>query len=299
MENIFKTKLNIFNGIHLVQGLILIAVCSWHLSKSLEYEYITNIGIGVQGMLLIVGCLTVVCAAFAICTATEYIKTTPIYLKLFLAFLIILLVAGFSTSVAGFVLQGQLKYDITYSLTNLQDDYGKNAAHNYRIDKLQQDLNCCGAADYTDWFSIGSSLCQDSTSSSCVPKSCCKTDFASCTFVDVPQLLKNDAEATIFTQGCVDPLVSVLTRNLNILLGFGIFSSAINAFGLIIVAYRSWKRLKQSGPENQTPKSDAEIRCGNQMQKSDVENQMPLKIIQTTKAIEKSENSNSTGDLTS
>ena len=230
---------NVFNGIYFIQGLTATILSSIYLDKSLEYEFITNTGRGVQETLLAVGSLTILYTILALLMINTIKKNLHTF-KLFLAFLIILLIMILSACVAGFVLKGQLNNDIFDSLTNLMKSYDESATYNLWLDKLHQDLHCCGATNYTDWFSLDLELCTclDSVDILCIPKSCCKTSFTFCTYTNISQSLEDDDNVAIFTQGCVDPLLNMLTRNMDIQLGFGIAGAFINACGLILIAFK-------------------------------------------------------------
>ncbi|TNN57239.1 CD63 antigen [Liparis tanakae] len=121
---------------------------------------------------------------------------------MFAVLLFLIILVEIAAIIAGYVFRNKLSAVVQDSLTDMISGY-KNGTDEFRssLDKLQEDLKCCGVNSSSDWRSFRG----DGNS---VPDSCCVTLSANCGVGAM-----RDA-ATVHQKGCHDALEAFLKKNL-------------------------------------------------------------------------------------
>ncbi|XP_061470447.1 tetraspanin-36-like [Rhineura floridana] len=180
--------------------------------------------IGVAVVMFIIGLIG--------CCAT--IRESRIGLGVFLIIILMIFIAEVSAFVLGFIYRGKVKTELHEPMLRAYKSYDGKTEESHIIDYLQQELQCCGVLNYTDWIS---SQWYNTTRNNSVPVSCCKREFSkkNCTgrLSDL-QFLN--------TQGCEEKVESILQSVLSyamlVILGFAI----VKFFGMFSVCVLACKR---------------------------------------------------------
>lgn len=170
------------------------------------------------------------------CCAT--IKESRVGLGLFLFLLLIIFIAEVAAFVLGFVYRGKIRPDLDKSMTQVFQKYDGKSPESRAVDFLQEQLQCCGVNNSTDWEHIPWS---NGTRNNSVPESCCKHNVVNCT--------GSLAEpAKLNKEGCEEKLDHWLQHVLSyaslVILGFAI----VKFFGMLSVCVITCRK-KDNGYE--------------------------------------------------
>ncbi|XP_060617251.1 tetraspanin-36-like [Anolis sagrei] len=183
---------------------------------------------------VIIICVAVVMFIIGLVGCCATIRESKVGLGVFLVIILVIFIAEVSAFVLGFIYRGKIKTDMHEPMQQAFSAYDGKTEESHVIDYLQQELQCCGIHNYTDW--IGSKWYNSTGSNKTVPLSCCKQDVGkNCTGrLSEPQFLN--------AQGCEDKLESVLKSVLSyamvVILGFAI----VKFFGMLSVCMLACKR---------------------------------------------------------
>ena len=145
-----------------------------------------------------------------------------VYTFAFLLFFILL--AQFGAAIAAFVLEINPGEVIKINMEIGLDNYGANDHQGITntLDTVQEQLECCGVSNFTDWRQT--SMFSDGG----VPDSCCKVGLF-LTFTGLKTLYcKNEValcghpgyeERAIYTRGCLELVNSVFVDNMSVIGG--------------------------------------------------------------------------------
>ncbi|XP_069483069.1 tetraspanin-36-like [Ambystoma mexicanum] len=157
------------------------------------------------------------------CYAT--IKESRVGLGFFLFLLMIIFAAEVVAFVMGFVYRGKIRPDLDRSMSEVFKKYDGKNAESRAVDYLQEQLQCCGVSNYTNWEHIPWS---NGTKNNSVPSSCCQHTANNCTG-SLDELKK------LNTEGCEEKLDHWLQHVLSyaslVILGFAI----VKFFGMLSV----------------------------------------------------------------
>ncbi|XP_030048801.1 tetraspanin-36 [Microcaecilia unicolor] len=153
------------------------------------------------------------------------IRESRFGLGIFLFVILLIFAAEVAAFVLGLVFRGKVKPNVKKSVTQGIDNYDGKNPDSRAVDFLQEQLQCCGVTNYSDWEST---LWFNSTGNQTVPQSCCRQDQRNCTGrLDEPQKL--------YTQGCEQKLETLLEQVLTyaslVILGFAI----VKFFGMLSI----------------------------------------------------------------
>ncbi|KAG9354983.1 hypothetical protein JZ751_001696 [Albula glossodonta] len=177
--------------------------------------------IGVAVVMFIIG--TVGCCAT--------LRESKVGLGFFLFIILLILAAEITAFVFGFIYRGRIKGDLEKTMTEVFQKYDGQSSETRAVDYLQEQLQCCGVQNYTDWTRMPWFQSHNST----VPTSCCKGNHTACTGrIDQLDLLN--------VQGCEAKLEQLLQDVLSyamlVILGFAI----IKLFGMLSVCVITCRR---------------------------------------------------------
>jgi hypothetical protein len=211
-----KTFLMLFNVLFGATGLILFILGLWmklSLSKYMALDGETNFAL--PPMFMAVG-LTMIGVGFWACNCTANGQTRLLYMYgsfLFAAFVVVT-----SGAMTGYAYRSSLSQGFREGLNNAINKYGNGDLLERDVTLVQQLLHCCGANNYTDWFSS-----PWSNGTEAVPGSCCR---------DPTQCVTRPLQSPdlIFQEGCYSKIVSLLSQKFSLV---GYFAISIALFQLV------------------------------------------------------------------
>ncbi|XP_077202892.1 tetraspanin-36-like isoform X1 [Paroedura picta] len=151
----------------------------------------------------------------------------------FLFIILLIFIAEVSAFVLGFIYRSKVESDFRQPLQHVFQEYDGKNSQSHAIDYLQDELQCCGVGNYTDW--IGSRWYNTSGNHS-IPASCCKEQFRKNCTGSLGKL------QYLNTEGCADKMVfaiqSVLSYAMLVVLGFAI----VKFFGMMSICVLTCRR---------------------------------------------------------
>ncbi|XP_068588919.1 CD63 antigen [Cebidichthys violaceus] len=140
---------------------------------------------------------------------------------MFAILLFLIIVVEIAAVIVGYMFRDKLSDVVQDSLTDMISGY-KNGTDDFRktLDKLQEDMKCCGVNSSSDWRSFGN----DGKS---VPDSCCVTPSANCgkgTMTDA---------AKVHQEGCHDALVAFLRKNILWVIVAALVIAGLQVLGIV------------------------------------------------------------------
>nr|XP_020666714.1 tetraspanin-3-like [Pogona vitticeps] len=183
---------------------------------------------------LIIICVAVVMFIIGLVGCCATIRESKVGLGVFLVIILAIFIAEVAAFVLGFIYREKVKTDLHEPMLQAFQAYDGKTDDSHIVDYLQQELQCCGVQNYTDW--IGSRWFNSTSKNNSVPLSCCKQDLRqNCTgLLSEPKFLN--------TQGCEgkveSALQSVLSYAMVVILAFAI----VKFFGMFSVCVLACKR---------------------------------------------------------
>ncbi|XP_039350980.1 CD63 antigen-like isoform X1 [Mauremys reevesii] len=147
---------------------------------------------GVPVIITIVGGVIISISAFG---AIAILKSNHTMIKVFTGMQLIIFLIEIIVGISAYAYRGKLHDNLLRSFLKTLDKYNRESQVTKGVDHLQENFQCCGAQNYTDWFNT-----TFGSLNSAVPNSCCKVITKSCGLN-----LSNDA-ANINQQGCIQKL---------------------------------------------------------------------------------------------
>ncbi|XP_056278843.1 CD63 antigen [Pseudoliparis swirei] len=150
-------------------------------------------------VIIAIGVVIFFIAFFGCCGAW---KENYCMVTMFAVLLFLIILVEIAAVIAGYVYRNKLSNIVEDSLTDMISGY-KNGTDEFRstVDKLQEDLKCCGVNSSSDWRSFG----DDGNS---VPDSCCLTLSTKCGIGAMTDAAK------VYQKGCHDALEAFLKKNI-------------------------------------------------------------------------------------
>lgn len=180
--------------------------------------------IGIAVVMLVIGMVG--------CCAT--LRESKIGLGVFLVIILLIFTAEIAAFVLGFIYKGKIKTDLNEPMLKAFTAYNGKTEESHLVDYMQQELQCCGVYNYTDWFGT---QWFNTTGNHTLPVSCCKEGptMKNCTGrLSEPQFLN--------TQGCEAIVEQALHNLLNyamlIILAFAI----VKFFGMLGICLLACKK---------------------------------------------------------
>ncbi|KAL8163788.1 UNVERIFIED_CONTAM: hypothetical protein K2H54_038973 [Gekko kuhli] len=171
---------------------------------------------GAPIVILIVGVIVFFIAFFGCCGAWKenYCMVTTFAILLTLIFLV-----EIAAAIAGYIFKDQIQKVIDDHIRQDMHGYSTNGTFRQDLDTLQAEFNCCGAANYTDWFN------EPGYKNQTVPSSCCMPNATDCA--------KNPTPDKIFHEGCVSKIERWLKKHILIVAGVALGIAFFELLGII------------------------------------------------------------------
>ncbi|XP_019369198.1 PREDICTED: tetraspanin-33 [Gavialis gangeticus] len=194
-------------------------------------------------ILLTVGIL-MFAITFAGCTGA--LRDLPMLLKIFAWTLLIVLILQIVAAVLGFLFSGMVMEKAAFLMGKAISSYRDDLDLQNLIDYIQKKFECCGVHSYKDWSQNIYFECRDSNPSlerCAVPFSCCTQEDKGTVLTSVLNTMCGygtqnlrlwKAESLIYTEGCLEKIVSWGQRNLMLVAGLaiGLFVLEVLVFSL-------------------------------------------------------------------
>uniref|UniRef100_A0A8D0HP02 Tetraspanin n=1 Tax=Sphenodon punctatus TaxID=8508 RepID=A0A8D0HP02_SPHPU len=227
-----KTVLLLLSLIFWAAGAGLAYVGGYVISTYKNYDHFLQDKYALLPAVIII-CVAVVMFIIGLVGCCGTIRESRVGLGIFLVIILMIFIAEVAAFVLGFIYKEKVKSDVQGTMQTVFQKYDGKSSETHIVDYLQQQLQCCGVSNYSDWTAT---QWFNSTGNDSVPLSCCKQDMNStCTGrLSEPQYLN--------TQGCAEKvesgLQSVLSYAMLVILGFAI----VKFFGMLSVCVLTCKR---------------------------------------------------------
>lgn len=240
-----KYLLFIFNLLFWLAGGAVMAVGIWTLVDKSDYISLLSSSTYMIAAFILIGAGAVVMFTGILgCCAT--IREQRALLLVFCVLLLIIFLLEITAGILAYVYYQEC-FPLCYQLNaELRADLKERMVENYQqpgqehitraIDRLQQDLKCCGSNSSADWRD-GAWIQTPGANRRLVPDSCCKTPTEHCGLRDHPSNIYK------VEGGCISKLEEFILQHLLILGSVGLGIAFIQIVGMIFTCclYRSLK----------------------------------------------------------
>ncbi|XP_048725036.1 CD63 antigen-like [Caretta caretta] len=190
---LIKVCLYFIDLFYWVSGVVLLCIgVSVQMKLHDAFVLVNETSSGVPVIITIVGGVIISVSAFG---AIAILKSSHTMIKVFTGMLLIIFLIEIIVGISAYAYRAKLHDNLLRSFLKTLDKYNRESQVTKGIDHLQENFQCCGAQNYTDWFNT-----TFGSLSSAVPNSCCKMVTKSC-----GMNLSNDT-ANINQQGCIQKL---------------------------------------------------------------------------------------------
>ncbi|KAF7238174.1 CD63 antigen [Varanus komodoensis] len=170
---------------------------------------------GAPIVILVVGVIVFFISFFGCCGA---MKENYCMVTTFAVLLTIIFLVEIAAAIAGYIFKDKIKSVIDKEVREEMLHYRNDSKVAATLDDLQKHSNCCGAANYTDWFAV------PGFSPRSVPQSCCKNN-TTCT--------KNPNNDNTYTEGCVTKIEDWLRKHIIIVAAVALGIAFFELLGII------------------------------------------------------------------
>ncbi|XP_072274001.1 CD151 antigen-like isoform X2 [Pyxicephalus adspersus] len=180
---------------------------------------ITQTSSGAPLVLTIVGMVIFFLSGFG---AVAVIKESSILIKSFTGLMLLVFAIEIIVGISAYSYRDTLQRNVLRSFMKMLDRYGTDKPLTRGVDGVQQQFQCCGARNFTDWLNISAGFPPGS-----VPPSCCKTVKLKC---------GENARAhsdRIYTQGCVMKMQMWISDHVNVIGAVGVGLGFSQIFGIL------------------------------------------------------------------
>ncbi|XP_040296622.1 CD151 antigen-like [Bufo bufo] len=154
--------------------------------------------------------------------AVAVIKESSVLIKSFTGIMLLVFAAEIIVGMSAYSYRDQLQRNVLSRLLKVLDKYGVEKPITRGVDVLQQEFQCCGAKNFTDWFNMSSGIHQNS-----VPSSCCRV---------VQQTCGEDAlehSERLYQEGCVLKMKMWIGEHFNVIGAVGIGLGFTQILGIL------------------------------------------------------------------
>ncbi|XP_046673571.1 LOW QUALITY PROTEIN: CD151 antigen-like [Homalodisca vitripennis] len=216
---------HIFNIVFLLSGCGVLAVGLWSVLYKHQYvSLLTTVTYALTAYVLVIAGALVLFVVILGCCGVWRENRCLLLVYTFLLLLIFLLevMAG----LLAYVYQAQVGDELAVTLNaTFLETYRIKNEQTAAIDKMQQELTCCGVKSFEDWqYSVWKQ--QSGESPIRVPDTCCLTPSPGCG--------RSISPSNIYYAGCKDGFTYALVEQLNIIGAVGLGICVIQVFGMIL-----------------------------------------------------------------
>lgn len=177
---------------------------------------------GVPLVLAIIGVVIFFLSGFG---AFAILRESNVLIKIFAVIMLLVFVVEIVVGISAFTYTDQFRNFVSRRFLKVLHQYGQEPQITSAVDSLQQEFQCCGAQNFTDWLNTTSS----------VPKSCCRTAQLPCG-KDTLDHIDN-----LFREGCVVKMRSWISQHIGLIgavgLGFGFSQMVGILLSWLLVTY--------------------------------------------------------------
>ncbi|KAM3618694.1 uncharacterized protein V6R79_023763 [Siganus canaliculatus] len=172
---------------------------------------------GAPIVLIAVGVLVFFIAFFGCCGAW---KENYCMVTTFAVFLVLIVIVEIGAAIAGYFFRQNISTVVQDSLTDMIKNYN-NSTGEFKdaMDKMQQNLKCCGVNSSSDWRSFK----PDGNS---VPDSCCKNETTNCG-------LGAMTSSNVYQKGCQEAVEALLKKNIQWVIVAALVIAFLQIMGIV------------------------------------------------------------------
>ncbi|XP_030052646.1 CD63 antigen [Microcaecilia unicolor] len=206
-----------FNFLFWICGIALIAIGVYvqvQLNNSVIIKNASSSGAPI--VIIVVGVVIFFVSFFGCCGAWKenYCMVTTFAILLTLIFLV-----EIAAAIAGYVFKDQVNSFFDASFKDGMSKYNATKDIEEALDDIQRSFNCCGAANYTDWYQY-----PPFSLSKSVPDSCCINETKDC---------GKASSSPIHPEGCVKKVNELIKKNVVIVAGVALGIAFFELLGII------------------------------------------------------------------
>lgn len=148
-------------------------------------------------------------------------KESKCLLALFFTVLLVILMGEVAAGFLGFAYRGLVENAVKDGMNKALTNYTEDATLKHEVDYVQENLQCCGVTNYTDWFTTPWGVAHPGR----VPTSCCED--RNCTSMNEFDTSK------IFDSGCMLLLKDKFNTYLGVIAGVAFGFALLEILGMI------------------------------------------------------------------
>jgi CD63 antigen len=218
----------IFNFLFVITGVIILSVGATVKAYYHEYgSFLDDKYMYASDLLIVIGVIIFIIAFFGCCGA---LKENACMTLTFSTLLIVIFVLEVIVGVGGLLLKHKTDEFINKALTDTMKRY--NTTNNTEItmlwDRVQNNFNCCGVNNYTDWQN------ENSTTHGEIPISCCSFVSGSTGTVTC-----NANTTGLHREGCLDAFGDYIEGHATSIESVGLTLAIIQLLGIVLSCYLS------------------------------------------------------------
>ncbi|CAN2389087.1 Tetraspanin family [Pristimantis euphronides] len=203
-----------------VTGVALICVGASVQMKSSDISMvIAETSSGAPLVLTIVGMVVFFVSGFG---AVAVIRESNVLMKTFAAILLVVFIIEIVVGMSAYSYRDKLQRDALSRLMKVLSKYGTEKRIARAMDGVQQEFQCCGARNFTDWFNISSGISQNS-----VPNSCCR--------IVRPKCGENAQERgeKLYQEGCLLKMTMWISQHFDVIGAVGVGLGLTQILGIL------------------------------------------------------------------
>ncbi|KAJ8260173.1 hypothetical protein GJAV_G00177930 [Gymnothorax javanicus] len=208
-----------FNFLFWICGLALIVVgvlTQLALNNTVVIEKAS--GSAVPLVLIVVGVVIFFIAFFGCCGAWKENYCMVATFSILLSFIVIVEIGA---AIAGYIYRGKVNDIVDSSIKDMVNKYNTSSEDVKKaVDKIQQELKCCGANSSADWAKFG----PDGKS---VPDSCCIKETQGC---GIGAMQDDDK---VFKTGCLTAVKAELKKNVQLVIVAAVVIAFLQVLGIV------------------------------------------------------------------
>ncbi|KAM3916998.1 CD63 antigen-like [Leptodactylus fuscus] len=144
---------------------------------------------GAPVVLTIVGMIIFFLSGFG---AVAAIKENNVLIKSFTGIMLLIFVIEIIVGMSAYSYSDKIQRNVLNRFLKMLNKYGVDKKISRGVDGVQQEFQCCGANNFTDWFNVSSRIPQNA-----VPSSCCRSVQQKCGEGAL------EHSERLYTEGCV------------------------------------------------------------------------------------------------